>query len=93
MTLPSHLVRLLVAALIPPGDRLRLNDFYARIFAHYGLAIEQSLATKALIANKASEEATALEVDSSWFEEELKRGGYLIPLSDAVSMVVNPYKG
>lgn len=93
MTLPSHLVRLLVAALIPPGDRLRLNDFYARIFAHYGLAIEQSLAAKALIANEAGEEATALEVDSSWFEEELKRGGFLIPLSDAVSLVANPYKG
>jgi hypothetical protein len=93
MTLPSHMVRLLVAALIPPGNRLRLDNFYARIFAHYGLAIEQSLMIKVLNLYESNPEAATLVIDSSWFEEELQKGGYLIPLSDAVSIVVNPYKG
>lgn len=93
MTLPSHIVRLLLAALVNPGERVRLDDFYKRIFAHYGLAIDQNFMSTGMAAYGMQSDADAFRVDSSWFEEELRRGGYLIPLSDAVSLVINPYKG
>ena len=93
ITLPPHIVRLLVAALIPPGKRIRLDAFYQRIFGHYGIAISQEIAEAGLSLYGIQHAADAFGVDSTWFEEELRRGGYLIPLSDAVSLVSNPYKG
>ena len=93
ITLPPHIVRLLVAALIPPGKRIRLDAFYQRIFGHYGIAISQEIADAGLSPYGIQHAADAFGVDSTWFEEELRRGGYLIPLSDAVSLVSNPYKG
>lgn len=93
LTLPAHLVRLLVAALIPPGERLRLDSFYQRIFAHFGIAINQEFVERGLWAYGMQREANSFTVDSTWFEEELRRGGYLVPLSDAIALVQNPYKG
>ena len=93
ITLPSHIVRLLVAALIPPGKRIRLDAFYQRIFGHYGIVINRETAEAALSPYGIQQASDAFGLDSTWFEEELRRGGYLIPLSDAVSLVCNPYKG
>lgn len=93
ITLPPHIVRLLVAALVPPGTRIRLDAFYERIFAHYGLAISQDMIQLALTSSRTQHATNAFGIDSAWFEEELRRGGYLIPLSDAVALVLNPYKG
>jgi hypothetical protein len=93
INLPSHIVRLLVAALVPPGKRIRLDAFYQRIFGHYGIAINRESAESALSPYGIQLASDAFGLDSTWFEEELRRGGYLIPLSDAVSLVCNPYKG
>ncbi|KQZ34957.1 hypothetical protein [Massilia sp. Root1485] len=93
MTLTAPIVRLLVAALIPPGTRIQLDKFYERIYAHYGLAINQDIIQLALASSRTQHVADAFGIDSSWFEEELRRGGYLIPLSDAVALVLNPYEG
>lgn len=91
ITLPAHIVRLLVAALVPPGKRIRLDTFYARIFAHYGLAIDQATIGGALNSSPIQHATTAFGINAVWFEEELRRGGYLVPLSDAVALVANPY--
>lgn len=90
--LPNSVIRLLVAALIAPGDRIRLSEFYRRLFAHYGIAIcSGELATAVKWVGKPNSDVATAQ-DSSWFEDELRRGGFLIVLSDAVSIVVNPYK-
>jgi hypothetical protein len=47
----------------------------------------------ALASSRTQHASDAFGIDSSWFEEELRRGGYLIPLSDAVALVLNPYEG
>jgi hypothetical protein len=93
ITLPPPIVRLLVAALVPPGKRIQLDTFYERIYAHYGLAISQDMIQLALTSSRTQNASDAFGIDSSWFEEELRRGGYLIPLSDAVALVLNPYEG
>jgi hypothetical protein len=92
LTLPSYLVRFLVAALIKPGTRVRLDEFYRRIFAHYGIAISSRALSEALSWLGDSMDTLGISQDSMWFEEELQRGGLLIALSDAVSMVENPYR-
>ena len=93
ITLPPPIVRLLVAALVPPGTRIQLDKFYERVYAHFGLAINQDMIQLALASSRTQHPSDAFGIDSSWFEEELRRGGYLIPLSDAVALVLNPYEG
>ena len=92
LVLPSYLIRFLVYALIEPGGRIRLSEFYHRIFAHYGIAIDSREQALSLEWIRGTCGELAVSIDSSWFEDELRRGGVLIELSDAVSMVENPYK-
>ncbi|CAK0769141.1 conserved hypothetical protein [Gammaproteobacteria bacterium] len=90
--LTPDLLRFLVSALLRPGERIRMTDFYQRVFAHYGIALGgQSLAI-ALDWNN-GETGTknyAVAVSTNWIEEALQQGGFLVELSDAVSIVHNP---
>lgn len=87
---PAHL-RFLVAALIRPGEYLRLNEFYQRVFAHYGIALGgEPLATALAWSGGGAEKSYGLDVSTAWVEEALQQGGFLIELSDAVSIVHNP---
>ena len=90
--LPPQLLRFLVAALVEPGERVRLTEFYARVFAHYGIALGYKQLVVALSWN-GSESVTrdyAVAADTAWVEEALQQGGFLVELSDAVSIVHNP---
>ncbi len=93
--LPPALLRFLVAALIPPGQRVRLNVFYERVFAHYGIALgSQQLATALhWMGGESGPADYAVATDTGWLEEALQQGGFLVELSDAVSMVHNPGAG
>jgi hypothetical protein len=91
-TLHQGLLRFLVAALIRPGERIRLNHFYQRIFAHYGIAIghEQLITALQWIGKETESDHYSSSTKHTWVEEALKQGGFLVELSDAVSMVENP---
>jgi hypothetical protein len=92
--LTPGLLRFLVAALVPPGKRVRLSDFYQRAIAHYGLALGGQALTTALDWNgsEADAKSYAVATSTAWIEEALQQGGFLIELSDAVSIVHNPAK-
>lgn len=88
-----ELLRFLVAALIPPGKRIRLTEFYNRAFAHYGLALGGQPLANAFIWNSGKANTDGYTVPSSdadWIMEALRQGGFLVELSDAVSIVHNP---
>jgi hypothetical protein len=91
-TLHQGLIRFLVAALICPGERIRLNHFYQRVFAHYGLALGKDQLAVALnwCSNEADVESYSITANTAWIEEALQQGGFLVELSDAVSIVKNP---
>jgi hypothetical protein len=90
--LPPHLLRFLVAAVMVPGERVRLTEFYSRVFAHYGIALGDKQLVSALkwMGNEAGAKDYAVAANNSWVEEALQQGGYLMELSDAVSIVLNP---
>lgn len=90
--LPPHLLRFLVAALLAPGERVRLTEFYARVFAHYGIALgdRQLAAALAWSGNESGNKDYAVAADTAWIEEALQQGGFLVELSDAVSIIHNP---
>jgi len=90
--LTPELLRFLVAALIPPGYRMRLDKFYQRVFAHYGLALGGQALSSAFDWNngKADDKSYTVPSHTTWIEEALRQGGFLVELSDAVSIVHNP---
>ena len=89
--LDYELLRFLVTALIRPGENIRLDQFYERIFAHYGIAIGNQLAEAVKWINSQDDKDTySVASNNQWIEEALKQGGFLVELSDAVSMVRNP---
>jgi len=78
--------------LLRPGDRVRLTEFYRRAFAHYGLALGGDALNAGIewCGNAGKNKSYAVAVDTLWIEEALQQGGFLVELSDAVSMVYNP---
>lgn len=90
--LPAHLLRFLVTALLRPGEYLRLDRFYERVFAHYGIAIgERQLAAALSTLDGANTGRDyAVSANTAWIEEALRQGGFLVELSDAVSIVHSP---
>jgi len=91
-SLNQELLRFFVIALVKPGESIRLSDFYKRIFSHYGIAIGGDQLMEALrwIGSKAEKDTYAALSNNTWVEDALKQGGFLIELSDAVSIVKNP---
>ena len=91
-TLHQGLLRFLVAALVTPGERIRLTHFYQRVFAHYGIALggEQLAVALNWCGNEGDGDSYAVSSSTAWVEEALQQGGFLVELSDAVSMVKNP---
>lgn len=92
--LNTYLTRLLVAALLRPGERIRLSDFYLRVFSHYGIALGVAPLNTArewsAHGSRHREKIYSVDVSTDWIEEALQQGGFLIELSDAVSIVHNP---
>jgi hypothetical protein len=89
--LPPILIRVLVASVLAPGERVLLTEFYRRVFCHFGIAIsgeQLSVASDWLSDSSGSQNYISTD-ESLWIEEALKQGGFLVELSDAVSMVYN----
>ena len=92
-SLSEDVIRFLVLSLIKPGKKMTLNMFLEKLYRHYGIVIgpeeyKKSLEQDAIettLANSFTENVTA-------FGEFLKATGFLKELSDATSIVVNPYE-
>lgn len=90
-SLPPHLLRFLVAALVEPGQPIRLTEFFRRVFAHYGIALGDKTLSISLTKDKSIEQKDYVVIsDTGWIEETLKQGGLLVELSDSISIVRNP---
>ncbi len=70
---------------------MTLNSFQERLYQHYGIAVGGPLLNRAVRWTFPSQEFALHSIEQSWFEEKLKATGFLIPLSDAVSLVQNPF--
>lgn len=86
------IMRVLVASTVQPAERVRLTTFYERVFAHFGIALAGQQLSQAITWLSEEDDVMDYSVskDSFWIEEVLKQGGFLVELSDAVSMVHNP---
>jgi len=85
------LLRYFVLALIPPGNRMTLESFKEKLYLHFGIAVGGEQLDKAMKWTYPLQDLKIRKKDDDWFEEKLRATGFLIPLSDAVSLVINPF--
>lgn len=92
-SLSEDVIRFLVLSLIKPGDKMTLNMFLDNLYKHYSIVIgpeeyKKSMAQAAIettLTNSFTDNAIA-------FSEFLNATGFLKELSDATSIVINPYE-
>lgn len=92
-SLSEDVIRFLVLSLIAPQEKMTLNMFLDKLYKNYGIIIgpdeyrksfDDKSTIEASLANSFSENAIS-------FQNFLKATGFLRELSDATSIVVNPY--
>jgi hypothetical protein len=93
LTLNDKILRYLVLALIRPGQKCTLDSFKSALYAHYGLALAGDRLKQACRWSGLTPLEDAISPSASWFEEMLRTAGFLIHLSDACSLVHNPFDG
>lgn len=90
MSLNENLVKVLVLSLIKPGERLLFTTFLEKCYEHFNIIIGPKEAEKHF------EEISYLNdfnENEQNFLELLSNCGFLKNLSDATSIVENPFKG
>lgn len=92
-TLSEDVIRFLVLSLVQPGDKMTLKMFLEKLFQNYKIVIGpdeyrksmQDASMDSSLANSFSENVVA-------FQQFLRSTGFLKELSDATSIVINPYE-
>lgn len=92
-TLSEVVTRFLVLALIKPGQKMTLDMFLNKLYEHFGLVIGPVEYSRYAKENPELDESLASSFidNSNAFQEFLKNSGFLRELSDATSIVENPY--
>lgn len=93
LTLSDEIIRFLVLALVPPTKKITLDTFLNKLYEQFGIII----GPKQLILNQKGRgisisETSYLNNNLEQFQSLLKMNGFLNELSDAISIVINPYE-
>ena len=93
-TLPEEILKFLVMSLIPVGKKVTCDNFLDILYDHFEIVISTEHYAKAISENKAPYQSnvTFLQMNKSDFAQKLKNCGFLRDLSDATSIVENPYE-
>ena len=92
-SLSEDIIRFLVLALIAPGEKMTLNMFLEKLYEHYGIVIGPNEYRKSLENddNFDTSLASCFAENEIAFQKFLNETGFLKELSDATSIVTNPY--
>ena len=80
-------------ALIPPGERVTYNTFKKLLKCHYGIVVDDESVGAACEWCGTGRLSTLGGNIDDWLIKMLEAGGMLIRLSDACSLVKNPFDG
>lgn len=89
--LNDRILRCLVLATIRPGERVTYDSFKNLLFAHYGIAVDDEALGRSCVWSGTSRLTTLGGNADAWLIEMLDASGMLIRLSDACSLVRNPF--
>lgn len=87
-TLSEDIVKFLVLSLIPPREKMTLDQFLDELYKHYHIVIGPD---QFKYDNNGDGWASEFEKNLDAFQFFLKNTGFLQELSDATSVVLNPY--
>lgn len=87
-SLSENLIRYLVLSIVGPGHKLTLDTFLERLYQHFGMVIGPS---ENLCSGGNPGMTSYFEENKKQFQAFLKNCGLLHDLSDATSIVENPY--
>lgn len=92
-SLSEDIIRFLVLSLIVPEEKMTLNMFLEKLYDHYGMVIGPNEYRKSLEGDAAIDIslASSFAENETAFQNFLKETGFLRELSDATSIVTNPY--
>lgn len=92
-SLSEDVIRFLVLSLVPPKKKMTLNMFLEKLYSHYKIVIGPEEYRKSIDnGNKLGVSLSNSFVENmDAFQAFLKATGFLRELSDATSIVVNPY--
>lgn len=92
-SLSEDVIRFLVLSLIAPGKKMTLNMFLEKLYEHYGIVIGPNEYRKSLENDESLDTslASCFAENEVAFQNFLKETGFLKELSDATSIVNNPY--
>lgn len=90
-SLPEDCIRFLVLALIAPGQKMTLDMFLEKLYRNYRIVIGPVQYRKCSGDDIDTNLANSFNQNVLSFQELLKATGFLRELSDATSIVSNPY--
>lgn len=92
-SLSEDIIRFLVLSLVSPKKKMTLNMFLEKLYIHFGIIIGPEEYRKSIESNNKLDASLANSFieNVNAFQGFLKSTGFLRELSDATSIVVNPY--
>jgi len=93
-SLSEDIIKFLVLAIIPPKNMLTLDTFVNKLYEHFGMVIGPEQYKKEMKRGSVEEvgDFSFLEANLDALAQKLKDCGFLRDLSDATSIVENPYE-
>ncbi len=93
-TLPEEILKFFIMSLIPVGKKVTFDNFLDMLYEHFEIVISPEHYARAVSEHKAPyrSNVTFLQMNKSDFAQKLKNCGFLRDLSDATSIVENPYE-
>lgn len=91
-SLSEDIIEFLVLSILKPGEKLTLDTFLRELYDHYSLVIGPEEYKYCAATRKLDiEQTNCFNANLKAFQGFLKNTGFLRDLSDATSIVVNPY--
>lgn len=93
-SLSEDIIKFLVLSLIPPRQMVTLDDFTDLLYKHFGMVIGPKQYESEMRRGAVAEigDMSFLTLNLQAFSQKLKECGFLRDLSDATSIVENPYE-
>lgn len=93
-SLSEEIIKFLVLSIIPPKSMITLDEFIEHLYDHFGMIIDEPQYRRAMAEGSVKEinDLSFLKDNKVAFSQKLKGCGFLRDLSDATSIVENPYE-
>lgn len=93
-SLSEDIIKFLVLSVIPPKNLITLDEFMEQLYYHFGMVIGPQQYQREMEKGSVKRigELSFMEENKRAFAQKLKDCGFLRDLSDATSIVENPYE-